>query len=304
MNGMAAIEAAFAPTYGSSPIKRLRRTKADVEQICQAIEQVLRRYQPMTVRQVFYQLVSLGVIAKAEAEYKTTGRLLVRMRREGRIAYSAIADNTRWQRKPRTHADLNAALREAAEWLPASRSGMPRTPTSRSGSKRTRSPGVLYEETQAWDVPLMVMRGFSSVTFLHSAAEAIAEVGKPAYLYYFGDRDPSGVVIDRKIEQDLREMAPGAEIHFERVAVTPEQIITLNLPTRPTKSSDSRNRNFEGESVEVDAIDPDSLRTLSSAVHRATHRRARPGINAGDRARGARLAPSHRRSGSRLGRTA
>jgi hypothetical protein len=108
----------------------------------------------------------------------------------------------------------------------------------------------------------MVTRGFSSLTFLYSAAAAIADVGKPAYLHYFGDRDPSGVAIDRKIEQDLRQLAPGAVIHFRRVAVRPEQIETLNLPTRPTKSSDSRSRTFVGESVEVDAIDPDTLRTM------------------------------------------
>src|SRR4051794_41033074 len=107
---------AIEQVYGSSPIKRARRTKADIERICQAIERLLRRYQPMTVRQVFYQLVSAGVIPKTEGEYKNTGRLLVRMRREGRTPYSAIADNTRWQRKPRTHASLDDALRETAEW--------------------------------------------------------------------------------------------------------------------------------------------------------------------------------------------
>ena len=85
---------------------------------------------------------------------------------------------------------------------------------------------------------------------------------QPVYLYYFGDRDPSGVMIDRKIEQDLRTLAPTAEIHFERVAVTAEQIATFNLPNRPTKTSDSRSRTFVGESVELDAIDPETLRGL------------------------------------------
>ena len=37
----------------------------------------------------------------------------------------------------------------------------------------------------------------------------------------------------------------------------------MNLPTRPTKQSDSRSRNFEGESVEVDAIEPNTLRLLT-----------------------------------------
>jgi hypothetical protein len=64
----------------------------------------------------------------------------------------------------------------------------------------------------------------------------------------------------------LREFAPGAEIHIERVAVTPAQIEALGLPTRPTKRSDSRAGSFEGRSVEVDAIPPRQLRQLVRAA--------------------------------------
>ena len=50
------------------------------------------------------------------------------------------------------------------------------------------------------------------------------------------------------------------------MAVTVDQIEHFNLPTRPTKKTDSRSKSFEGESVEVDAIPPADLRTL---VHNA-----------------------------------
>lgn len=60
----------------------------------------------------------------------------------------------------------------------------------------------------------------------------------------------------------LREFACNAEITFERVAVTHDQIRLLHLPTRPTKATDSRSRNFDGESVELDAIDPLTLRGM------------------------------------------
>ena len=70
-------------------------------------------------------------------------------------------------------------------------------------------------------------------------------------------------------------MAPSAEIHFERVAVTPEQIEEWDLPTRPTKRSDTRARGFEGDSVEVDAIPPDQLRELArERIERHVDRRA------------------------------
>ena len=46
------------------------------------------------------------------------------------------------------------------------------------------------------------------------------------------------------------------------MAVTEEQIHVFNLPTRPTKTTHSRGKNFQGESVEVDAIPPAILRGL------------------------------------------
>jgi hypothetical protein len=61
-------------------------------------------------------------------------------------------------------------------------------------------------------------------------------------------------------------MAPDSEIHFERVAVTPEQIDQWNLPTRPTKISDSRSKGFGDISVELDAIPPQDLRDLVQIV--------------------------------------
>jgi hypothetical protein len=122
--------------------------------------------------------------------------------------------------------------------------------------------GALYEVTSEWDFPLMVTRGYPSISYLYEAALSIRGTEKPAYLYYFGDRDPSGVDIPRNLQERLGEFAPEANISFEVVAVTEEQIRLWNLPTRPTKSTDSRVGNFDGESVEVDAIPPRTLRSL------------------------------------------
>jgi hypothetical protein len=248
----------------SSPTrpKKPRRKPGDIRAIEDAIIDVLATERPMTVRQVFYQLVGRGVIAKTEGEYKqTVVRLLTDLRRSGRVPFDWIADNTRWQRKPVTHSSLESALRRTCEayrrsiwdnqdayveiWL-----------------EKDALAGVLYQVTADWDVPLMVTRGYPSLSYLHNAAEQIAAWERPAFLYYFGDYDPSGCDITRAVEEGIREFAGGAEIGFERVAVTREQIRDMGLPTRPTKTSDSRSKGFEGESVEVDAIPPGTLRDL------------------------------------------
>lgn len=91
----------------------------------------------------------------------------------------------------------------------------------------------------------------------------------PTYIYHLGDYDPSGVNAGEKIEQALREMAPQSDIYFERLAVTPEQIRKLNLPTRPTKVSDTRAKSFGQISVELDAIEPEHLRfVVETAIQR------------------------------------
>ena len=65
-----------------------------------------------------------------------------------------------------------------------------------------------------------------------------------------------------KIEETLRELASDAEINFERIAVTPEQIADWDLPTRPTKATDTRAKDFGEISVELDAIEPSRLRAI------------------------------------------
>jgi hypothetical protein len=61
--------------------KRSRRTKVAVADIREALRAVLKDDHPMTVRQVFYQLVVRDVIEKSEAEYQGTAiRLLTDIR--------------------------------------------------------------------------------------------------------------------------------------------------------------------------------------------------------------------------------
>jgi hypothetical protein len=247
-------------TYGTSPIKPLRRSKSEIELLKATLYDVVQANQPVTVRQVFYQMVSLGAIEKTENQYRhTVCRLLTEMRRDKDLPYWWLADSTRWMRKPRTYSSLETALKRTAEAYRRSLWDNQEVYVEIWLEKDALS-GVLYEVTEEWDVPLMVTRGYPSLSYLYEAADAISLVDKPAYLYYFGDYDSSGVDIPRVTEERLREFAPDADITFERVAVNPEQIRQMNLPTRPTKKTDSRNKDFQGESVEVDAIPPVTLR--------------------------------------------
>ena len=258
---------ATLPIYRSRPT-RGRRTKEDIETIRRALERLLQRENPATVRQVFYRLVSMGVIAKSEAEYKqTVCRLLGEMRLAGRIPFGWIADNTRWMRKPTTFSSLEQALRRTAEAY--RRSVWDEMPVYvEIWLEKDALAGVIYDVTREYDVPLMVTRGYPSLSYLSEAAAQLWRIGheKRIHIYYFGDRDPSGVDIPRNVEARLREFTRwDVPIAFDVVAVTEDQIDEFGLPTRPTKLSDTRSATFDGESVEVDAIPPADLRELVRA---------------------------------------
>ena len=85
-----------------SPIKRARATKAEVTERRAALWLILACGHPMTVRQVFYQATVRGLVPKTEGGYAMVQTDLTIMRRSGELRYDWLADNTRWQRKPRT----------------------------------------------------------------------------------------------------------------------------------------------------------------------------------------------------------
>ena len=279
--------------YRASPTRRPRRTQAEMERIRAGLEEIVSAEPPMSVRGAFYQAVSRGLVPKTDDSkgYGTVQRLLVELRRSGQIDYGWIADGTRWMRKPDTYSSAEAALRRTAETY--RRALWDDSPVAvELWAEKEALAGVFVDVTGPWDVPLMVTRGYPSMSFLHSAAVAIFNryfggegtgdaKRQRTQIYYFGDHDPSGVDIDRAIrkgigeslaslmEPDEREPTPEEEFDycadFERVAVTEAQIAALNLPTRPTKRNPKNQlaKKFEGRSVELDAIPAATLRAMA-----------------------------------------
>jgi len=251
--------------YPASRIKRHRSTKAEVDRRREALLRIVAAMKPMTVRQVFYQATVAGIVEKSEAGYGRVQTDLVLLRCDGALPYGWIADNTRWQRKPTTFRSIEDALDDTAAIYRKSLWANANAYVEVWLEKDALS-GVVYPIMDIFDVPLMVTRGYASLSFLHSAADYIGTLDVPTYIFHLGDFDPSGVDAGQQIDAKLREFAPTAEIHFERLAVTLDQIAEWRLPTRPTKATDTRARGFGGISVELDAIEPQALRNLVQAA--------------------------------------
>jgi hypothetical protein len=260
--------------YGTSPLKRpkrQRRTNAQLDDVDTAIIEAVAEDSPVSLRGVFYRCVSAGAVEKSEKGYALVQRQLLKLRRTGLVDYGDIVDGTRitfrqsaWSRLDEMLDSASASYRRMIWDTQDSEVLM--------FSEKDAISGVVMPVCMRWHVPLGIVRGYSSETFAHSVAEEVADAmdrDKSVFLYQLGDHDPSGVDAWRSFEEKIRGFL-GMERHydhawqveFQRLAVTPDQISELGLPTRPTKQTDTRAAKFRGESVEVDAIRAGKLRDI------------------------------------------
>lgn len=230
------------------------------------LDDLTQRYDRMTARQAFYQLEVAGVVAKTETGYRQVQKQLLVMRREGLLDWSFITDGTRWQRKPESWRSID-------DFVESIHRGYRRDLWHSQGKRievwleKDGLADVVVDVTAAWDVPLMVSRGQSSVTFLHSAAKAAERAydatGADTYVYALYDFDAGGQRAADAVERELPAHAPGVPIHFERLAVTSQQISQWSLPSRPPKKKDPQAAKWGSTpAVELDAIPPVQLLAL------------------------------------------
>jgi hypothetical protein len=144
--------------YGASPVKRQRRTNAELEAVDSAIIEAVELEHPITLRGVFCRAVSMGAVEKTEHAYRLIGRELLKLRRAGGIRYDWITDGTRWINKPDSYDDLDQMLEDAAA---SYRRALWRSQPAEVQiySEKDAISGVVLPVTHRWDVPLGIVRG-------------------------------------------------------------------------------------------------------------------------------------------------
>jgi hypothetical protein len=253
-----------APYQPRSIARRRRRSADEIGKLLTVVQGLLAAQSgPISIRHLFYLAVSAGAVEKTERGYQNLKHHLTRWRRAGAIEWAAFSDSTRWYYGRPGHGSAAAFL---AESIRTYRHNLWEDQEAHVEiwCEKDAIAGILLEAADRWRVQVFPFRGFASLTSLYNAAETFAlkqAEGKDVFIYYFGDYDPSGVAIDPAAVSALEEDFD-VEVTFERVAVTPEQIAMYELPTRPTKASDSRAKTFKGDSVEIDAMNRDVLLTL------------------------------------------
>jgi hypothetical protein len=245
-----------------------RSTDAELLARRQAIMKIAKEQQPATVRAIFYQCVVGGIVGKGH--YKTVQRDLAVMRQNkvdsplaGSVPFEWVVDTSRSIKHPLTFPDAAYAVEYLARayrqslWENASC-------VVQVWLEKDALTGVLEPVTRKYDVPLLVARGFSSLSFIHEAAQALLGERRPVFVYHFGDHDYYGRKASAAIDDTLRELVgEGVKIKFIPLAVTLAQIEKWKLPTRPDGLEGTKADEWDGKpTVELDAIAPNKLRDL------------------------------------------
>lgn len=254
------------PVYRAGTIKRFRRSKAEIEQLDEQIISVLAEDHPQSVRHVFYRMTDPRLpqpVEKSDKGYRDVqGRCAV-LRLSGRVPYSWIADMSR-------RGYFTTTFSSASDFIERM-SGLYRADLWRGADVQcevwceSRSiASVIQQDCDDLAVDLYPCGGFPSLSFMYEAAQSINRSGdcRPLHVFYVGDYDPAGVLIDQNVQKGLREhLNADIDLVFTRIGINEEQIETYDLPTKPRKLGDVRSLHVKS-TVEAEALPAHILREL------------------------------------------
>lgn len=241
-----------------------KKNKAQLEIINSIIEEYLSQGYRLTLRQLYYQLVSRGIISNSTKEYAKISKIVVKGRMAGIIDWDAIEDRIRRPRLPYYVFGIEDAINDTINTYRLDRMDNQGVYIEVWVEKDALS-GVLSRITSKYHIRLMVNRGYSSCTAMYDAAKRFKyKVGKRKFIFYLGDHDPSGLDMVRDIEDRIGKFQ--AYPRVLRLALTQEQIQQYNPPPNPAKIKDPRAKEYIQEfgntSWEVDALKPEVLNQI------------------------------------------
>ena len=234
------------------------------------VKEIIESYDfPLTLRQIYYQLVAKQIIPNQQKYYMKLSRLCVIGRDESILPEGAFADRLRQVDKPSSWFNLPDYI-ETVKYAYRKDKWQEQDAYIEIWTEKDALRGVLTKVTYSYDVPLMVVRGQVSRTAIYESYERFAEKineDKDCYLYYAGDFDPSGMSIYHSLVERIKGHGDaGQYVTFKRIALTPEQIKEYRLPSDPAKQADPNYRRFVSEYgdnvVELDSLPPDVLRDI------------------------------------------
>ncbi|MBI3461847.1 MAG: hypothetical protein HY000_02140 [Planctomycetes bacterium] len=246
--------------------------------IDRAIE-LLKDDHPWTLRGLHYQFVNHWPddYPNVRGSYQKLSRAMMIAREQGWLPWNWLVDNVRQTLKLSSWSGLE-------DYAEAVRDCYRKNLWSRQAAyvevfcEKDAMAAVLQLVTQKYDVPLNVIRGFTSGTFAYTVAQQWKRINKPTFAFYLGDWDPSGLDLERDLREKIARYSGmkniddrgrdgyvrTGEFQWVRLGVTADDFDQFELPPLWAKKTDKRAKAFEanhgGHCAELDAIPTHSLR--------------------------------------------
>ena len=232
-------------------------------------------YHPLTVRQIFYQLVAGGKRENTRSKYNDLSKLITHMRVDGMLDWDIIDDRARRISDKRGVEDAGEYAKRVSNYLGNYQRCLVQGQDYyiETWCEKDALSQIFEEVAWPYCIRHATCRGFDSATALWKFAErarvAISR-GQQVMLLYFGDFDPSGLAAGDATQQSLLERYGLDDIGFIRVALNQEQVEEYHLPHAfdAVKATDTRAKRFierfgEYGACELDAVHPKLLREMT-----------------------------------------
>lgn len=223
----------------------------------------------LTLRQLYYQLVSRDIIPNNVKSYDRLGRIINNARLGGLVDWEAIIDRTRNLRS-NSHWETPAEIIRSARYSYYLDRWVDQEDYVEVWIEKDALVGVIAGVCNRLDVPFFSNRGYVSQSSMWRAANRFREKddeGRVCTILHLGDHDPSGIDMTRDISERLNDDF-GVDVHVKRIALTQSQIATYNPPPNPAKLTDTRAKGYIAKygssSWELDALQPEVLDKLIS----------------------------------------
>jgi hypothetical protein len=222
----------------------------------------------LTLRQMYYVLVSQDLIENNLKSYKAIGDLVSDARMAGRMDWDAIDDRLREIRTVSTWRHPSDLLEACARQFKLDL-WMHQVNRVEVWVEKDSLAEIVTRAAHALRCPVMVCRGYMSQSAMWEAGyrrfKDYHARGLHPIVIHLGDHDPSGMDMSRDI-QDRLDMFSECRVQVDRIALNMDQIEQYEPPPNPAKVTDSRAkeyiRKFGTESWELDALDPKELDIL------------------------------------------
>ncbi len=217
----------------------------------------------LTLRQLYYQLVTRNTIVNSERSYQNLSALVSDGRLAGMLDWDAIEDRVRVARVPTEYDNLTDLVDAAVRSY-----RLPRWKGQENyvelWVEKDALAGVLQPLARRFHVTMMVNRGYSSQSAMYEAAkrfERCCDEGQLPHLLYLGDHDPSGEDMVRDIKTRFTTFR--FPVNVKKIALTTAQVEQYEPPPNPAKLTDPRAAAYVAihgpQSWEVDALPPNVL---------------------------------------------